>query len=164
MDTTQGQQLDCNTVTERMREYNRAHDFSHDLAIEVLSRLPQSGSIDLSNMAHAENVRIEIPELKMVLIRIQPSERDNSASQCQVCHWGEQVCMAWRPCPGGGDVTYEMPCDTSDRGRLPFKAYDMVTQEHQKPAKGRKEYIPDTPESFDIAGTWKSARTMIGMG
>ena len=159
MTATQGNQLDTDTVNERMKEYNLAHSDSPDLATEVLSRLPKSGSIDLAKMANAKDVRIEIPELKMVLIRIQPSERDNGISQCRVCHWGDQVCMGYR-----GDDGYEMPCDTSDRGRLAFRAYELVAHEQHKPTKGRKEYIPDTPDSFDIAGTWNSIRTMIGMG
>lgn len=159
MTTTQGNQLDTETVNERMRDYNLAHLDSPDLATEVLSRLPKSGSIEMSNMVDAKDVRIEIPELKMVMIRIQPNERDNSITQCRACHWGDQVCMGYR-----GDDRYEMPCDTSDRGRLPFKAYELVAYEQHQRGKGRKEYIPDTPESFDIAGTWNSIRTMIGMG
>ena len=63
-----------------------------------------------------------------------------------------------------------MPCEGDYSPRFPFKAYKMVDKAYKmvdqtsRKQNGRKEYIPDTAESFDIKGTWNSVRTMIGMG
>lgn len=140
---------------------------STDVCIELIHRqLPASKTEEFNNLVENQSsIRIEIPEVKVILVR------DVSVPTLANVHLCEQCAMRRLICASGGyahpDGKYrEMPCESDRISRHPFKAYKMVdasVQSHRK-MNGRKEYIPDTPDSFDIKGTWNSVRTMIGMG
>lgn len=111
--------------------------------------------------ADGKVLKYEIPQMRIVLIRDLSKPFNTFMSACQECAWSHLICYA-----GGSNFDdgedREMPCEGNRAGRHPFRAYDLTVMAKELP--GEKGYIPDRPEDFDIAGTWNSIRTMIGMG
>lgn len=155
--------------TQRIKDYASQHGIDvTQFCVEHIHRdLPPSQSEEFHDMTRdGKIVKIEIPAVKVILIRdVSQPLTYSGLSHCLNCAMNDLVCYT-------GSFMHpdkenrEMPCEGDHSPRHPFKAYDMSSSSigsTQKGVKGRKEYIPDTPESFDIAGTWKSIRTMIGM-
>ena len=137
---------------------------NHNACIELIHRgLPEARSVEFHNLLKdSKTVRIEIPQVKAILIR------DVSVPTIPKIRLCDQCAMRHLLCASAGSLhpdnkMREMPCEGDGIDRHPFKAYKIMDQTSRK-QNGRKEYIPDTAESFDIKGTWNSVRTMIGMG
>ena len=152
---------------QRIKDYASQHGISvAQFCVEMIHReLPPFQSEEFHEMTRdGKIVKIEVPAVKVILIRdVSQPLNYSDEDHCQNCAMNDLVCYT-------GSFMHpdkenrEMPCDGDHSPRHPFKAYDMSSiGGNPKGAKGRKEYIPDTPDSFDIAGTWKSIRTMIGM-
>ena len=151
---------------QRIKDYSSQHgiDVTQFCAEMIHRDLPPSQSDEFHEMTRDEKiVKIEIPAVKVILIRdVSQPLTYSAASHCPNCAMKELVCYTdshMHP----DRMSREMPCEGDGIDRHPFKAYKMVDQTPRK-TNGRKEYIPDTAESFDIKGTWNSVRTMIGMG
>lgn len=151
---------------QRIKDYSLQHgiDVTQICAKMIHRDLPPSQSDEFHEMTRDEKiVKIEIPAVKVILIRdVSQPLTYSAASHCPNCAMKELVCYTnsnMHP----DRRNREMPCEGNHSPRYPFKAYKMVDQTPRK-TNGRKEYIPDTAESFDIKGTWDSVRTMIGMG
>lgn len=155
--------------TQRIKDYSSQHGIGvTQFCVDMIHRdLPPSQSEDFHDMTRdGKIVKIEIPAVKVILIRdvSQPLNYSN-ASHCPNCAMKDLVCYTGS-FMNADKQNREMPCEGDHSPRYPFRAYDMASSSIEsapKGSKGRKEYIPDTPKSFDIAGTWKSVRTMIGM-
>lgn len=158
---------------QRIKDYSLQHgiDVTQFCAEMIHRDLPPALSVEFYKMTRDEKIiKMEIPAVKVILIRdvsqlSQPLHYSDAESHCQNCAMKELVCYT-NSTMHPDRRSREMPCGGDHSPRYPFKAYDMSSSSigsTQKGVKGRKEYIPDTPESFDIAGTWKSIRTMIGM-
>ena len=152
---------------QRIKDYSSQHGIDEtQFCAEMIHRvLPPSQSDEFHEMTRDEKiVKIEIPAVKVILIRdvSQPLYYSDAESHCQNCAMKELVCYT-NSTMHPDRRRREMPCEGDHSPRYPFKAYKMVNQTSRK-QNGRKEYIPDTAESFDIKATWNSVRTMIGMG
>ena len=155
--------------TQRIKDYASQHGTNvTQFCVEHIHRdLPPSQSEEFHDMTRdGKIVKIEIPAVKVILIRdVSQPLNYSDASHCQHCAMKDLVCYTGA-FMNADKQSREVPCEGDHSTRHPFKVYDMSASpigSTQKGVKGRKEYIPDTPESFDIAGTWKSIRTMIGM-
>lgn len=142
---------------------------NHNACIELIHRgLPEARSVEFHNLLiDSKTVRIEIPQIKAILIRdvsvpTIPKIRLCDLRLCDQCAMRHLLCASAGSSHPDNKMR-EMPCEGDGIDRHPFKAYKMMDQTSRK-QNGRKEYIPDTAESFDIKGTWNSVRTMIGMG
>ena len=125
-------------------------------------QFPPSRTDEFHDLTAAGKVlKYEIPQMRIVLIRDPFKNFNNNESVCQECAWFHLACYA-----GGSNFDdaedREIPCEGNRAQRRPFRAYDLSVVVKELP--GEKGYIPDRPEDFDIAGTWNSIRTMIGMG
>lgn len=151
---------------QRIKDYSSQHgiDVTQFCAEMIHRDLPPSQSDEFHEMTRDEKiVKIEIPAVKVILIRdVSQPLTYSAASHCPNCAMKELVCYTDSH-KHPDRRNREMPCEGDHSPRYPFKAYKMVDQTPRK-TNGRKEYIPDTAESFDIKGTWDSVRTMIGMG
>jgi hypothetical protein len=151
---------------QRIKDYSSQHGIDvTQFCAELIHRdLPPAQSDEFHEMTRDKKiVKIEIPAVKVILIRdVSQPLPYSAASHCPNCAMKDLVCYT-NSTMHPDRMHRDMPCEGYYSPRYPFKAYKMMDQTSRK-QNGRKEYIPDTAESFDIKGTWNSVRTMIGMG
>lgn len=129
------------------------HGSQESINYMMLSSLPERDSAEFEELRETANVEIPVPHLDVVLVRSSAIQNVS----CPNCVWRNHHCLI----TVSDGKEREMPCDDTFGDRRVFHAFRIIPITVTK--NGKKEYVPDTPASFDISGTWGSIKTMIGM-